>query len=561
MNSLSARLWIVLLAVAAVAQNSELRTTPAQRAVIEGIVLKDPGAEPVKKVVLELIAENQSEGGDYTAVTGPDGTFRIEGIIPGRYRLFAERTGYLEFDKQNSRSQGRVLTLTAGLELKDIRIRLQAAAIVRGRVTDEDGDPLANAQVSVLREKYSAGRSRWDHVGSERTNDLGEYRIARLPPGSYYVAVNPPPDFKSLIDASGSTESSNPSDSLAKPSMSYQTTYYPGTSNRGQAQPIQLHAGDEFPVDFSLSPAPALSIRGAVVDLPAQSTAVIMLQSRDSNIVLNGAEMHKDGSFVIRDVAPGAYTIGATVENTRVPMTARQSLQIYSNVEGLRLAPLPAAPVRGRLRLDGNGIARPFDPAQMYLTLLPVDDDDALAVFSSDGFSNLAHVGPDGNFEWKNVPPGTYVVAFTGQSDASGWFLKSVLAGGRNAEDGVNVSGTPVVLDLIAGANGCSVDGAVTDAKGEPVGSADVVLVPEARLRSRTNRFRKTTTDQRGHFTLRAIAPGDYSLFAWESVEGEAYYSADFLKNFEGQGIAVRLNEADHKSLQLQAIPTQDESQ
>ena len=40
-------------------------------------------------------------------------------------------------------ADGRVLTLAAGQELKDLRIRLQAAAVVRGRVTDEDGDPSA----------------------------------------------------------------------------------------------------------------------------------------------------------------------------------------------------------------------------------------------------------------------------------------------------------------------------------------------------------------------------------------------------------------------------------
>jgi hypothetical protein len=71
----------------------------AKRADIDGIVTKDPGSEPVKKALIELIAENQAEGGDYTAVTGADGAFHIEGIVPGRYRLFTERTGFLEVDK------------------------------------------------------------------------------------------------------------------------------------------------------------------------------------------------------------------------------------------------------------------------------------------------------------------------------------------------------------------------------------------------------------------------------------------------------------------------------
>ena len=135
----------------------------------------------MKKVLIELIAENQNEGGNYTATTDADGRFQVEGIVPGRYHLFAERTGFLEIDKHRSRVDGRVLTLTAEQELKDVRIRLQAAGVIRGRVTDEDGDPLPNAQVAVLRPTFVSGRSRWEQAGAERTNDLGEYRIAGLP--------------------------------------------------------------------------------------------------------------------------------------------------------------------------------------------------------------------------------------------------------------------------------------------------------------------------------------------------------------------------------------------
>ncbi len=150
---------------------------------IEGVVTKEPGGEPVKKALIELIAENQAEGGNYTALTGPEGAFHIESILPGRYHLFAERTGFLEVDKHRARPDGRVLTLAAGQELKEVRIRLQAAAVVRGRVTDEDGDPMPNAQVAVMRQTFVSGRGRWEQAGAERTNDLGEYRVAGLPGG------------------------------------------------------------------------------------------------------------------------------------------------------------------------------------------------------------------------------------------------------------------------------------------------------------------------------------------------------------------------------------------
>jgi hypothetical protein len=559
---LSFLLLVALLPCGVAAQNPGDGAKASTRAAIEGIAVQEPGGEPVKKVVIELIAENQAEGGDYTTVTDVAGTFRIEGIVPGRYHLFAERTGFLEFEKHHAIPQGRILSLGAGQQLKDLQIGLQAAAVVRGRVTDEDGEPLANAQVSVLRETYASGHNRWEQVGSERSNDLGEYRVAGLAAGNYYVSANPPPDFKSLIEAAGKSEP-GAAGAPSKPAMSYQTTYYPGTADRGQAAPIRLHAGDDFPVNFSLAPSPALSIRGTVVNLPPRSSAVIMLQSRDFNMVLSGAEMHQDGSFVIHDVAPGSYTIMATVDNAALPMMARQPLQVVSNsVEGLRLAPLPGASIRGRLRLEGKGSSGRAELSQVLLSLRPADgEDEVIGAFNAgESFSYLAHVASDGTFAWRNVPAGNYFVRLAGDNSMEAdWYLKS-LPGSPDAEDGsISVSGGAVVLDLVASANGGVVDGVITGQKGEPVANAVVVAVPELRLRSRLEYFRKTISDQRGHFSIRGIPPGSYSLLAWESVDGDAYYTPEFLKNFEGQATSLGVSAGDRKNLQLEAIPLPEE--
>jgi hypothetical protein len=133
------------------------------------------------------------------------------------------------------------------------------------------------------------------------------------------------------------------------------------------------------------------------------------------------------------------------------------------------------------------------------------------------------------------------------------WFLKTMVAGGREADDAsIGVNGGVVALDIVASANGAVAEGIVTDAKGEPVSSAVVVAVPE--MRSRVERFRKATTDQRGRFTLHGIAPGEYSLFAWENVEADAYYDAEFLKKYEEQALPLRVAEGDHRSVQLPAI-------
>lgn len=565
-------LSIFIGAVGAFAQSAPAGggRSPAPKAAIAGIVTKDPGGEPVKKALIELIAENQSEGGDYTAVSGADGMFRIEHIAPGRYHLFVERTGYIEIDKHRMHTDGRVVTLTTGQEINDLAIRLQAAAVVTGRVTDEDGDPMPNAQVAVLRQTYAAGRSHWEQAGAEATNDLGEFRVAGLAAGNYFVSVSPPPDFKSLIEAASNISSSGlpnaqsaaPGEKGEKPvATSYQTTYYPGTRDRGQAASIALHAGDEFPVNFSLTPAPSLTIRGSVANIPPRASPAIMLQSRDFNLMLNGAEMHSDGSFIIRDVAPGAYTITATLENSSVPMMARQALQVIAgDVDGLRLVPQTGASVRGRLRIESeskNGGR--FDSSQIFLTLRSADgEDDGLGAFAMGGFSNITHVGADGSFEWKSVPPGRYFVQLAGDLGPSGdGFMKSVFADGRDAGDsGIVVSGGAISLDLVASASGAVADGVSVNAKGEPVANAVVVAVPEARLRARVDRYRKTVSDQNGHFILHGLPPGDYTLLAWESVDGEAYYNPEFVSAYEQQGKALHANEGQRASVQLQTIPS-----
>ena len=133
--------------------------------------------------------------------------------------------------------------------------------------------------------------------------------------------------------------------------------------------------------------------------------------------------------------------------------------------------------------------------------------------------------------------------------------MKTTAAGNRDVSDaGISVNGGVVVLDLVASANGGVVDGVAVDAKGEPVANAVIVAVPEMRLRGLMERYRKTVSDQSGRFSLRGVHPGDYTVLAWESVDGEAYYNPEFLKSYEGQGTSLRVNEGDRKGMRVEVI-------
>jgi Carboxypeptidase regulatory-like domain len=198
----------------------------------------------------------------------------------------------------------------------------------------------------------------------------------------------------------------------------------------------------------------------------------------------------------------------------------------------------------------------------MFLLLHSSDGDDDMtgALAQGDGFSPVAHVGADGSFEWKNVLPGNYSVQISEASTMPDSFLKSVTAGGHDGlESGFSINGGTVALDLLASGNGAVAEGVVTGAKDEAVADVMVVAVPGVRFRNHPALYRKAVTDQSGRFRLRGLPPGDYTLYAFESLEGDEFYNPEFLKLYEGQGKTLRLSEGERKSLQIKAIPGEDQ--
>ena len=171
----------------------------------------------------------------------------------------------------------------------------------------------------------------------------------------------------------------------------------------------------------------------------------------------------------------------------------------------------------------------------------------------------MAHVNGDGAFEWKNVPAGRYFIQVS-ENSGMDWFLKSAMVGGREVgESGLSVSGGTVSLSLVASTNGAVAEGVASNQNEEPVADAVVVAVPEMRLRTRPDRYRKALTDQSGRFALRGLPPGDYTLFAWESMDGESYSVPEFLKNYESQGKVLHVDEGMRVNLRLKAIPAAED--
>jgi protocatechuate 3,4-dioxygenase beta subunit len=559
----SLALAVLLSALLASAQ----QPAPAANASsIAGTVVKEPGSQPLKKVLVQVVAEDQKQGGNYSATTDADGHFRVENVAPGRYRLFLEKTGLVEVNGRGFKADANVFTVQAGHAVEDLLFRMLPTAIISGRVTDEDGDPMSG--VRIVAQKKKPGKATRETAGSESTNDLGEYRLAGLFPGQYWVVAMPPPDMRDYEKQQEKSPQGDKQSDAQNPTQNdtrYVTTYYPGTYDAMQASAVTLKAGDEMPVNLTLTPARTYRVHGIVtgVSVGQKPTVELILKAGDS---VRSSEVGPDGQFELRGVAPGSYVVRASVGMDSQPLTAHQEINVLAvDVDGVKLAPSPSVKLSGRLQVEGRG---PGALTQYSVNLRPAElPEDPGFFMSQDFFGENAPVDRLGNFEWKNVNPGNYIVQVYG-GDAQSFFLKSAALGGRDIATGFTASG-PATLDLLVSYKGGAVEGMVVEKEKDvdtdhlnndhPVANATVVAVPEEKYRKLPDRFGSSATDQHGRFTIRGLAPGSYRLYAWQDVEEGVWRDPDFLKSQEANGTALKVEEGSRQEVELKLSPVSEE--
>ena len=572
-------LLLIFLAMTQAMQGAQPQGAPAGRAVkpaelgsIEGTVLKITDGLPLKKARVMLRRE-QGMATPVSATTDADGKFAMREVPPGRYRMFVDRNGYArqEYGQRAANRPGSVITIAAGQKMRDVLFRMIPAAAIAGRVFDEDSEPVPYLAVQVLRHSYVRGQRQLTPAGSASTNDLGEFRIFGLPPGRYYVSATPSGGGFFMAGGAGGAAGRMvmiAGEALARArggraagaeaeEESYASTYYPGTIDPARATPVEVKAGDEvLGMDLTLILQRTFSVRGRVansIDTRARGQTSVFVMPRQAGGRMfmgmrNRAMVDENGEFEITGVAPGSYNVTAMLFSDGQAYTARQAIEVGQNhVEGVNLLIAPGADVPGKVKLDGNV---DLSGGNVRVMLVPPDEG-----FTFGSFGNST-IGADGTFTLKNVSPGDYVVRLVNlPADA---YLKEARFGGDDVlEEQLTIqpgrsSGT---LELTLSGSGARVEGLVLSDENLPFSGAQVVLVPDQRLRERSDLFRSGTTDQMGKFTLRGIRPGEYKLFAWDDVEPGSWHDPDFLRSYEQKGISVKVSEGGTQTKEVKLLP------
>ncbi|MFA5909933.1 MAG: carboxypeptidase-like regulatory domain-containing protein [Vicinamibacterales bacterium] len=531
--------------------NAPRADAPRGTAVMRGqIVAADNGA-PIRRAQVRIVSNEAREG--RLAATDAQGRFEIKELPAGRYTMTASKGGFvsLQYGQRRPSESGTPIELADGQTLEKLQIALPRGSVLGGRVTDEFGEPVANASVIAMRYSYAAGGRRLTAApGSnsrDTTDDQGHYRLFGLPPGEYFV---------SATLRTGGTEAADP----AGETSGYAATYYPGTPNIAEAARVTLAVSQEnTSVSFGLIATRMVRVSGTVMSsdgAPASGGTVMLVPGGTAGgrgVVMqqggNGGRTDRTGAFQVGNVAPGRYQVQArTGGRGGEGELARMDLVVGAeDVTGLTMVTSPGAVVTGTVVSD-TGEPLDFRPQQLQVAARAVNID-----VQGIGSGGLGRVGDDWSFELRGLTDTRLIRV----GAPTGWVLKSVGLNGQDITDvptefpaGQTVGGVQVVLTKKVS----TLSGQVTDSRGQPLLDATVVVFPaNEKLWAFQSRFIKAARpDQAGTYRMTALPPSeDYLVVALQVLEDGQAGDAEFLASVKDLATKFSLGEGETKAVDV----------
>jgi hypothetical protein len=423
---------------------------------------------------------------------------------------------------------------------------------------DEDGDPLQNVQIQLMRMTFARGRKQLQPNNGTNSNDLGEYRLSGIQPGKYYLCATYRGRMVGM-DAAGAQQEQE----------DYVTTCYPGVTDFAAAVPMDMKPGQQLQgINLKLVKTRTVSVKGTVINTtaapappdqlpggrggPVRINVNLQLEPRNSLNppgMAQGTGVRPDGTFEFPSIAPGSYNLIAMTNSGNLRHFAMLPIDVgNANVEGLTLTINPGVTVSGHIRIDGETT----DPIPSFQVRL-----NSWASGYSVGPPQPAKADASNNFSFDDVNPEHFEVNVSPLPGAL--YLKSIRAGDADVlANGLDLTaGGGASLDVVIGVNAPQITGTVQDpTTQQPAIAVTVVLIPQEKERREVSLFYRTsTTDQNGNFTISRVNPGEYKVYAWDQVENGAWFDPDFLKPVESKGSPVSVREGSPVTVQLPLIP------
>jgi hypothetical protein len=590
-----------------------LETTP-QFGTVEGIVVKEDTDEPIPNVkisigglgvgmaganaeaILDAAARGEDVPGDQleaararqsvgsgsipsalTAETDSAGRFSIKDVPVGNVPVRATLQGYFgSISNGQITDRAKATAVVKSKETAQVKLTMIPAGTVSGTVFDSIGKPMFNAVVLLMRKAYVNGVATLEPLNGKTTDDRGEYRLYPLPPGEYYIGIQP-------YLPGGQRGDGPPVQQI--PVM----TLYPNADSITTATKIVLRPGEEISrIDVRIRSAAAATIAGKVTSTfpavpvvnarggttrePIAGISLVPHNADSLQDTIGGliATARADGTFKFTGVPPGIYDLYARLPidigwGPRNPpgvaaaswAFGRTTVEIRGgDLEGLPIVVHQGMDLKGRVLVDG--VPR---SSGVRVTVAVDDNTDRVGDGpTSNVYDQVSRYAPkleqDGSFTIPMVPEGRFRVTARVTDSMPNAYVADIRQGATSVYDEGLLIGTssPNPIEVVINSNGGTLDATVLGADQKPAPDMTVVLVPAAQRRKNPALYKTGRSDASGHVQLTNLPPGSYKLFAWENVTFGAWMNAEFIGSIEERGTAVTVNAGAKQSAQVKVI-------
>jgi len=505
---------------------------------LRGQVVSSVDGAPVRGALVQLSGEAPQ-----SAMTGADGTFAIANLKPGDFTVHARKPGYFTPD-QLEPSVASAVPVHLDANATPLLLKLIPEGVVSGRILDESGEPVEGMQVWLQATKsqrpasiFAQGRG----PQGVQSNELGEFRIAGIPPGAYLVLASAQSGMRSEMAVS--------IESVRQNRKGYPVTYYPGTINQTQAVPVRVKAGSAQQLNIRVTKQPLYRIAGHLNEGTTPGGIMVILVSQATRSPFGVMRGSSDGSFVFPEVSPGEYLLWAAADSNgsqneaEIRLGARY-LHVTGNVVDLSIPLMKVANAEIQLRWElshGTHAEAPAPNESLPVFFERVD-------VPQDSFQALRLNGPENEHGVAHsfLEPGTYRLRV--RPDAKTYVARAT-SGGTDLlrEDLVVGAGSaPSPIEIVLRDDGAQIDGTVVGTAAMEEGH--VFAVPESAPKLAVS----AGVSANGSFHFVNLAPGRYSIVALQNAEALDLEDAQSVSRAERMGESTELQADTTSTLQLE---------
>ncbi len=463
------------------------------------------------------------EDGPVWGQTDAEGIFAGR-TTPGRHLLTVRHAGY----RLTGPGSAKTVEVKAEGET-DTTVEMRPLGILTGRVLDQFGDPVRNAIVRTEDELSAPGQGPYyESYATGTTDDLGAYRLAEVPPGKHYVAVE--------FDSRDEERAPGANARFRWPRVGG-LILYPDATDIAQAQQVEVRDGETIRlIDIHLTVAPSVTIAGHVTPPPSDKRQAVSLRRRlslalHSSPLVQAGETEADGNFKI-EALPGAYVLTASDAKTGRTSKPLMLEAREKNISNLVLELGAAYEVRGRFVVEGNAS---LDFSQLLLNF----------------GGPMAEIDGSGTFLCTlSEGKGAYMV----QELPEGWYIKSVAEGGRQIAGTRQIQVDQGTTDLVftLSPRGAHIEITLRDKGG--LEAQMVALLPDRGPIPDLESLPVAQRDEEGRFTLPSVPPGSYRVFTLDPSNWVLLLNpAELLEKYRTLAPLIEVSEGDRQTVAIAA--------